>query len=110
MLNMKIIKHCSIDNPDNSFSPSTMLVYEDGEIFLGRFSMAFYEDIKFAFNIDVKITDKNYMTNLTIEEAETYGWRMYYNNEPIPIQEVLDLIIIAKALQRENKIKDVIDG
>jgi len=107
---MKIIKHCLIDNPYSPFSPSTMLVYEDGEIFLGGFSMALFEDIKFAFNVDVKIPDKNYMTNLTIEKAETYGWRMSYNNEPIPIQEVLDLIIIAKALQRENKIKDVIDG
>lgn len=107
---MKIVKHCSIDNTYNPFSPSTMMVYEDGEIFLGRFSIALFEDMQSAFNIDIKIPDRKYMTNLTIEKAETYGWRMSYNNEPIPIQEVLDLIIIAKALQRENKIKDVING
>jgi hypothetical protein len=101
---MKIIKNCSIDNPFSPFSPSTMLVYEDGEIFLGRFSMSMFEDMKSNFNIDLKITDRKYMTNLTTEQVEKkYAYKMGYRNEPEPIQEVLDIINIAIALQRENK-------
>ena len=108
---MKIVKHCSIDNPHSPFAPSTMLVYDDGEIFLGRFSIALFEDMKWTFNIDIKIPDRKYMTNLTIEEVEKkYAYKIGRINEPEPINEVIDLINIAIALQRENKIKNIIDG
>lgn len=110
---MKIVTHCLIDNPYNPFSPRTMMVYEDGEIFLGNFSITLLKDLKPYYNISItleEVANRNHMTNLTIEQAEKYAWRKNWCNEYDLIKEVKDVVNTAIALQRENKIKSIIDG
>ena len=101
---MKIVKHCSIDNPFNPFSPSTMMVYEDGEIFLGSFSLSLFEDMKTAFNISIKleeVANRNYMRNLTIAEAEKYAWRKNWCNEYDLIKEVKEVVDTAISIKEK---------
>lgn len=108
---MKIIKHCSIDSPFSPFSPSTMMLYENGEIFLGNFSIALFEDLKPYISIKLEeVANRNHMRSLTIEQAEKYAWRKNWCNEYDLIKEVKDVVNTAIALQRENKIKSIIDG